>query len=212
MINTFTPRRNRVAKLAATGLVLFFAAPAVLAQTGFYAGAGIGLSSLQAALAGEEFDSTDFSYKVFAGFNFDVPFVDFGVEGGYVDLGSVSATLPSETGDLRLDYDAAGWSAFAVGAVDVGPLAVFAKAGLIRSNIDLSSSADGVPVDDLGGIGDVVGDITLVGAGDDSTDFAAGVGARFGIGPIAVRGEVEYFAIEALDATWLFSTSAVWRF
>jgi hypothetical protein len=182
-----------VAAFASALFALTGLAGGASAQTGFYAGAGLGLSSLQADIATNGFedfdlDENEFAWKAFAGFNLDVPFVDFAVEGGYVDLGSPSVDVLGE----NLSIDATGWNAFAVGAVDVGPLALFAKLGLVAWDAEVTA-----------------GDFDV---NDDGTDIAYGVGARIGLGPIQLRGEAEFFEIDAVDSSYLISASAVWQF
>ncbi len=182
---------------AAAALLLLAGALAPLgearAESGPYVGIGLGVSSLQADLPDQsdfvDFDENEFAWKAFAGFNIDVPFVDFAVEAGYVNLGSPSVdVLGSE-----FAVDSSGWNAFAVGAVDVGPFAVFAKLGAVAWDVDLT--ADGI---DLGS--------------DDGTDLAFGIGARVGIGPVQVRGEAEFFQIDVIDDSYLLSASLVWQF
>lgn len=166
------------------------------AQTGLYVGGGIGVTDQQVALdplgdvgvvASED---NELAWKVFAGISLDVPFIDLAVEAGYVDLGSPSADLQ---GVSEASLDTTGFDAFAVGAIDVGPFAVFGKVGLVAWDLDISTPL----TPDLG---------------DSGTDFAGGVGARFTIGKLALRAEAEYFAIDEVDDSYLLSTSLVWNF
>ncbi len=167
------------------------------AQTGLYVGGGIGFTGQQLALEplGEltvsAIEDNGFAWKAFAGINLDVPFIDLAVEAGYVDLGSPEASLQ---GVNEASLDTTGFDAFAVVALDAGPAAVFAKLGVVVWDLDIST----VPaVPDLG---------------DSGTNLAGGIGARFSIGPIQLRGEAEYFAIDQVDDSYLLSTSVVWQF
>lgn len=169
-------------------------APEAAAETGLYVGGGIGNSTLQIDVADPTFedvariDENDFAWKVFGGFNFDVPFIDLGVEVGYMDLGEATTdALGSAIG-----VEATGITAYGVAAIDPGPLSLFAKAGVV--NWDATVFGPDFSFD------------------EDGTDPAVGVGAAVGLGPVQVRGEFEYFDVDDLDDTYLFSASVIWRF
>ncbi len=158
------------------------------AESGFYVGAGLGASSFQVDeddAFGLDLDGNDFAWKVFGGYNVDLPFIDLGVEGGYMDLGAPTV----------VDLDATGWTAYAVGAVDAGPFAVFAKVGVVAWDLESANV--------------VIGGFAI---DDDGVDVAFGGGARVELGPVHVRGEAEFFAIEEVDTSFLLSLSAVWQF
>lgn len=170
--------------------------PLARAETGPYIGVGLGVSNLQADAPLVELDDVslaaldgnEFAWKVFGGFNFDVPFVDVGVEVGYVDLGEYDETVLEESVSLSAE----AFTAYGVAAVDPGPFSVFGKIGVVNWDADISSVS--------------------LNRENDGTDLALGAGAAFGIGPAQVRGEFEYFNVEDLEDTWLFSVSAIWRF
>jgi hypothetical protein len=185
--------RTPLAPLVLAG-TLPFLAPAAAADTGFYLGGGIGNSSLQADVdevsLGDvvRIDENDFAWKVFGGFNFDVPFVDLGVEVGYMDLGEVTVDVLGST----VGVEATGLTAYGVAAIDPGPFSLFAKAGVVNW------------------------DATVFGPGTsaeaDGTDPAVGAGLMFGIGPVQLRGEFEYFDVDDLEDSYLASASVIWRF
>jgi len=179
-------------------LALSLLATGASAQTGFYVGGGIGLTDQQVTLdpigdltqiALEDRDGL--AWKVFAGLNLDVPFIDLAIEAGYVDLGSPAAAVP---GASEASVDTTGFDAFAIAAWDVGPAAVFGKVGLVAWDLDVTTDPPAVDV------------------GESGTSFAGGVGARFNFGSLQLRGEAEYFAIDEVDDSWLLSTSLVWLF
>ncbi|MEO0972717.1 MAG: porin family protein [Pseudomonadota bacterium] len=181
---------------AAAGIALL--AVNAEAQTGFYAGGGIGFSDQQITLDAVSDltqialdDGQEFAWKVFAGINLDVPFINLGIEGGYVDLGSPQATVP---GASQASADTTGFDAFAVAALDVGPASVFGKVGLVAWDLDVSTSPLAADV------------------GESGTSFAGGVGAQFRIGKLQLRGEFEYFDISEVDDSFLLSTSLLWNF
>ncbi len=158
-----------------------------------YLGASVGQSGVELD-AGDPvqplvFDEEDFAWKAYGGFSFDLAVLNLGIEAGYVDLGGPSADVLGS----QVEVDADGFDAFAVLGVDLGPLGVFAKAGMIAW--DASVTVDGF---DAGS--------------DDGTDPAYGVGARIGLGSLDLRVEYEMFDIEDADDITLLSAGLVWRF
>ncbi|MEO0422110.1 MAG: outer membrane beta-barrel protein [Pseudomonadota bacterium] len=189
-------RNHVLGGLAAAGLALL--AVDAHAQTGFYVGGGIGFSDQQVTLDAVSDltqialdEGQEFAWKAFAGFNLDVPFINLGVEGGYVDLGSPQAVVPGAS-EASLDTD--GFDAFAVAAVDVGPLSIFGKVGLIAWDLDVTATPPAANV------------------GESGTNFAGGLGAQFRLGKLQIRGEYEYFDISEVDDSFLLSTSLLWNF
>jgi outer membrane immunogenic protein len=162
------------------------------ADSGFYVGGSVGSAGVEidAGDPGDpvSFDEDDFAWKVFGGYNFDLPFLDLGVEGGYVDLGGPSADI----GGTAFAVDADGLDLFGVVGVDLGPIGVFAKAGFIAW--DATASIDGV------------------GGSDDGTDPAYGIGAKFGFSSFAIRVEYELFDIEDTQDVAMISAGLVWTF
>lgn len=161
-------------------------------ESGFYLGAGVGQSSIgDIDIEGEElsFDGDDTAFKVFGGYNFGlIPFLDLAVEAGYVDLGEADDDVLG----TNVEIDANGFDVFGLVGVNLGPIGVFAKLGMIRWDAD--ASADGES------------------AGDDGTDPAYGIGARMKFGSIEVRAEYEYFDVEDVDDASMLSASGVWTF
>jgi outer membrane immunogenic protein len=162
------------------------------ADSGFYVGGSVGSAGVEidAGDPGDpvSFDEDDFAWKVFGGYNFDLPFLDLGVEGGYVDLGGPSADI----GGTSFAVDADGLDLFGVAGVDLGPIGVFAKAGFIAW--DATASVNGV------------------GGSDDGTDPAYGIGAKFGFSSFAIRAEYEFFDIEDTQDVAMISAGLVWTF
>lgn len=165
-----------------TGALL--AAPATSfagADSGFYIGGGVGDASVD--VKAEDFDESDSAYKVFGGYNFGViPLIDLAVEASYVDFGT-----PSQGG---VDVEITGLNAFGLAGLSFGPFGIFAKAGVIDWDVDVSGNA----VDS-----------------DSGTDPAYGVGARFALGSFAVRAEYELYDVDQADVEML-SVSAVFTF
>ena len=184
--------RTRVACLAATLVVgVMLMAPSD-ASADAYIGASIGQAGVElddASLPGMTFNEDDMGWKAFIGYEFGLPLVSLGIEGGYVDLGNPSGDV---LGSL-VDVDADGLSAFGTLGVNLGPLGVFAKYGVI--SWDASITVDGL---DAGS--------------DDGSDPAYGVGAKIGLGPLDIRAEYEIFDIDDTDDVSMVSLGVVWTF
>ena len=156
--------------------------PALAADNGIYLGAGIGYSNV-------DVDDFDFSgdatgYKVIAGWRV----LDWlAVEGNYVGVGEVDDEVEGE--DVEADID--GFTLSALVFMPVGPVDLFARAGLFSWNADFS-------FDDIN-------------SGDDGTDFVLGVGAQFRLGSLALRAEFERFELDQAS-TNMFTAGVTWTF
>jgi hypothetical protein len=162
------------------------------ADSGFFIGGSVGNAGYEIDVSDPNnpvtFDEDDFAWKAFLGYNFDLTLLNLAVEGGYVDLGGPSATLLGS--DFAVDAD--GLDAFVVLGVDLGPVGVFAKAGAI--SWDAEVTVDGID------------------ASDDGTDPAYGIGAKIGLGSFALRVEYELFDIEDTEDVSMISAGLVWTF
>lgn len=151
---------------------------------GLYLGASVGESDVHVSRSSIDvpaFSGKDFAFKGIVG----VRFLDWlAVEGNYVDLGKPD--------NARLKADANGVSAFAVGYKEVGPVDLFAKAGLIDWKSRITS--DGVRVDK-----------------HDGTDLAYGVGVQVGL-PLLfkIRAELERFEVDR--GANLLTVGVIWTF
>jgi hypothetical protein len=171
--------------------------PASAADNGFYLGASIGGSSIDVSDFDEELGDLDFSdgdaaYKLFAGYRL-MSF--FGVEAGYVDLGSPSDTV-GDMNDINVKIGVKGWDAFAVGFLPIGPVDIFAKVGLISWDADIRAAFDDLEEDDS----------------DSGTDATWGLGVALRLGSFAVRAEAERFEIEDADKVYMFSVGGTFTF
>ncbi len=187
MINTLR------AALIACALLAFGAASA--AETGFYIGGNVGNAGVELDFADEgfdlpDFDEDDFAWKVFGGYNFGLAGpIDLGIEGGYVDFGAPSGTVL----DVPVEIDPTGWNIFGVGGFELGPVGVFAKLGYVAWDIEAA-----------------VADVNV--GSDDGSDLAWGVGARFNLASIEVRGEYESYDIEDADRVDMISVGIAFYF
>ena len=156
------------------------------ADSGFYIGGSAGGATLEADLNDigvpglpSSIDEDDTAIKVFAGYNFDLPVIDVGVEAGYVDFGEPD--IDTALGTVLVD--SSGINVWGIAALDVGPAQVFGKLGMISWDIDASF------LDASGS--------------DDGTDIGYGLGVRFGLGPVRIRGEYELYDADDSDIAML---------
>src|SRR4029079_11616963 len=120
---------RRIALLSA----LFAIALPSAARANMYFGASAGQATTEDNVGNFHFEDDTNAWKVYGGFRF---FKFLGVEAGYVDLGS-----PQDSGKgVTWKADTKAYDAFAVGALPLGPVEVFAKWGIVAldSNIDVN--------------------------------------------------------------------------
>jgi outer membrane immunogenic protein len=188
-------RRFSTIAAAAACLAIVPVAKAV-ADAGFYAGGSLGTATVETDIPNSatvdevfEFDEDDLGWKAFGGYNFGLEFLALAIEGGYVDLGKPSGTIL----DSALEVDVTGWDVFGLAGLQLGPIGVFAKAGVI--SWDIEATVDGI---ESGGV--------------DGTDPAYGVGVRFNLGSLEMRGEYEMFDLDNVDDVYMLSAGLVWTF
>ena len=181
--------------LGAIALTAVLAAPeAAEADDGFYIGVGAGGATLEADLGPSAFpslpseiDEDDTAIKVFGGYNWDLPVVTLGVEAAYADFGEPDIDI---AGDLLL-IDTTALKLWGTAAINVGPVDVFGKLGTIMwdSEAEFLGSSDST----------------------DGSDMGYGVGARFAIGSLELRGEYEVYDLDGADLSML-SLGVAYRF
>lgn len=190
--------KNAMARLTAAGTlaVLLLPASAAMADSGFFVGGSVGNAALEVEIGDQQagfftFDESDFAWKGFVGYLFDLPLVDFGVEAGYVDFGNPSASISS----IEYDLDPNGWNLWGTAGLDLGPLGVYAKIGYIAWDVE----------------GRTVGEISES-VKEDGSDLGYGVGAKIDIGALQFRGEFESYDIEDAEKLDMVSVGLVWQF
>jgi len=166
----------------------------VYADGGWYVGGSIGQSSVEFDFdeGGDDafgLNDNDNAWKVFGGYVLDLPLVDLGVEGGYVDFGSVSESVSM----LSAQADVTGVNLWGVAGIDVGPIGVFGKLGAVAWDLD----------------GRVSG-IANLSIDDNGTDIGYGLGAKFMLFSLEFRAEYERYQVE--DGVDMFSVGATWVF
>jgi OmpA-OmpF porin, OOP family len=171
---------NHVAKslLAASVAAACCAAAPAQAQlqfgrmdTGLYLGGAVGASRFKDGCDNVPVscDRTDTAWKAFAGYQFTRY---IGIEGGYVDMGKITAD--GVTGGVFVDANAKvrGVELVGVGTYPINDkFAVYGKLGAIRSRVSVSAT------------GVVPGFASTVSQSSRSTDFTFGVGARYFLTP-----------------------------
>ena len=162
-------------------------------ESGFYVGGSLGTASVDYSendpdLGEFSIDDDDSAYKVFAGYNFGlVPFLNIAVEGSYIDFGSQEGEINNVP---SFSIDSTAWSGFGLVGFDLGPVGLFAKAGMASWDSDFNT-----PID----------------TSESGTDPAYGLGAKIQLGSIAVRGEYELFDLDGVDIDY-FSVGASFTF
>jgi OOP family OmpA-OmpF porin len=189
-------RKLALSALLATSLA---AGTAYSAEPGFYLGGAVGQARLDTdakdlGYKGDEGNYTlkddSSAWKAFIGYNWGVlPWLNVGLEGGYKDLGNFRQNTPNGT----LRADPAGWDAFVVGSVPVGPVDLFAKVGGIALNRDVNSPQFGQ--DD-----------------DDDNQLAYGVGVAYNVGHLGLRLEAEGFDDNEMDDFYMISAGLTYHF
>jgi hypothetical protein len=162
-----------------------------LADSGFYIGAAAGGATQDIELGGPpEIEEDDTGFKVFGGYQFDMPVVDLSVELGYVDFGE--AEINTAAGEVV--FDPTVINLWGIAGFEVGPVDLFAKLGVIAWDLETSTFAGRVS--------------------DDGADFGFGLGAGFDIGKVQIRGEYEVYDTSEADVSMLsmLSLGVVYRF
>ena len=185
--------RSLAALIAASLLALSGTA---MADSGFYVGGSVGNATLEANFEdpldpGNDFtfDESDFSWKAYGGYNFDLPVINLGVEGGYRSLGGPSVTIAAQS----FGIDITAWDVFGVAGFDLGPVTVFGKLGIISWDAEVS--------------------VAGIDAGsEDDQDTAYGVGASFNLGSLQLRAEYEMFDVSDVEDLYMLSAGFVYTF
>ena len=160
--------------------------PAAAENTGFYAGAGIGFSELDAGGGGISFDDDDTGWKLFGGYDVSP---NIAVEVFWVDLGDFSDTVLG----VPVKFEVDGIGAAGVGSLPVSDMfSVHAKLGIWAWDAEARAGA--------------------VSADDDGADIMFGLGGSYTPGgAFSVRLEWERYTADSDDAD-LFAISGVYHF
>ena len=193
MIQQFLANRRGPWSVTAAVLASFIVFAPAESQADAYIGASIGQSYIEldagTPTVPVAFDEDDFGWKAMIGYEFDFAVITLGVEADYVDFGAPSGDVLGS----QIEVDVNGFAGFGTAGFNLGPVGVFAKYGVI--SWDASINIDGF---DAGS--------------DDGTDPAYGVGVKFGLASVEVRGEYEIYDIEDSEDVAMVSVGIVWRF
>lgn len=162
--------------------------PALAADNGIYFGGSLGranveIDNVRIGSTVEDFKGDDIAFKLIAGIR---PLDWLAVEASYVNFGEPKDRIAGQ----RIKADGDGISAFAVGFLPVGPIDVFAKAGLITWDSKLARSSFDA----------------------DGTDLAYGVGVQFRLLGLSLRAEYEIFDAEDVEDLNMLSVGLTYTF
>lgn len=183
MINSI---RETAFKLAGLLLMAAMLPVAAHADSGLYIGGSAGGATIEANLGGitipglpSSIDEDDTALKAFIGYQFELPVLTLGIEGGYVDLGEPDVDI---LGD-QLRVDVTGVNLWGIASLDLGLFDVFGKLGYISWDVEADYLGSNVS--------------------DDGSDLGYGLGAAFYLGPLQIRGEYEIYDLEDTDVSML---------
>ena len=205
MYNVPTGRARSFKWAASLACLMVSALPITPARAlnplGVYVGGAFGQARVDAtAPTGSGFRENHSAFKVMVGLR---PISMLGVELAYGDFGHPSHL----NGFLATDVTMKGASAFGIFYLPVPIVDIYAKAGVarLRSTVNTTAVCALAPV----------GYCTLINSPSpiSRTDvgFAAGAGAQFKVGGLAIRGEYERFNA-AGGYPGLFSVGLMWTF
>jgi hypothetical protein len=183
---------SRIPAVAAL-LALSLAPPALRAENELYGGLGIGYSTF-------EVDSVDFEGSAFAVRQFlGITWGDYlGLEGGFIDFGTVNDRIADQPGQQTLNdgIETWGYNLSAVARYPINEeLHAIAKVGMIRWDSEATIEPFPLP------------------AKVDGDDILWGVGLDFrGSGRVHVRVEGEFVNIEFADSWWVLTASVIYAF
>lgn len=158
------------------------------ADNGIYVGGGVSQSKVDDILD-TDLKIDDTAWKAIVGIR---PLDFLAVEANYMDLGSESRNL----GPVSVDADAKAFGAFGLLylPLPVPFIDVYAKAGLVRWELESNST---------GGLFDL---------DDNGTEFAYGGGAQLNFGSLSARLEYETFDIDNTDGLELVTLGLTYTF
>ena len=189
-------RQAAILLAGSIGLALA-SATAAAAEPGFYVGASAGWSFVHASgrtqVASQPvafgLDDGAFASKGYAGVQI-LPWV--GVEGGYVDLGTLNDSTPG----TDVSATSHGWDGFVVGSLPITFVDLFAKVGYISYDANLTATTAN-------------GRSRISSSGDG---LAYGAGIVLNVDHVAVRAEAERFRMNELDDPYMVSVGVALRF
>lgn len=175
---------NKIQMISAILLTLGLTSNA-FAENGFYGGASIGQSTIDACEGVTNCDDEDTSWKVFGGWKMNS---NIAFEAAWVDFGEISGSVDG----LAISAEADGLTLASKGVLPINEqFGVFGKFGVI--------------------MWDAKGGAAAAGINDDGTDLMYGLGAQHMLtDQFGIIGEWEWYDIDSdID---LFSIGAIYKF
>jgi hypothetical protein len=163
--------------------LLACSATAGAADNGIYLGASLARSMVDIDQGLLEVDDDDDGFKIIAGVR---PLDWLAIEANYIDFGT------ARDGAVSAENDA--FSAYAVGFFTLGPVDLFGKLGLVKSDASVR----------VRGLGEVFD--------EDGTDPTYGFGVQFRVLSISLRAEYEIYDVDNVDDLNLFSIGFTYTF
>lgn len=156
-------------------------------DSGLYIGGSIGQGSMDTGDVDFNIDEDATGYKIIAGYNFGlVPTVDLAVEVDYRDFGSF------ENSNIDYQSDITTFDVYGLVGMNFGPLGVFGKLGFSDSDMDGVFDGDNFSSSD--------------------SNSTYGVGAKIGLGSLAIRAEYEVFDLDDVDDLSMLSVGLIVTF
>ena len=140
-------------------------------DTGLYLGGSVGASKFRTSCddVPVSCDDKDTGWKLFAGYQFTD---NFAVEGGYTDLGKVTANGIVSGAAASAEAKAKGWEFVGVASFPIyDRFSIYGKAGVFRAKADVSVTAT------------VPGFSATLSTSEWSTDFTFGAGVKYSFTP-----------------------------
>lgn len=163
--------------------LLACSATAGAADNGIYLGASLARSMVDIDQGLLEVDDDDNGFKIIAGVR---PLDWLAIEANYIDFGTARDGIVSAENDA--------FSAYAVGFFTAGPVDLFGKIGLVKSDASVR----------VRGLGEVFD--------EDGTDPTYGFGVQFRVLSISLRAEYEIYDVDNVDDLNLFSIGFTYTF
>lgn len=182
---------SRKAAMTALSAALLMSAGAYAQDaepTGFYIGGGLTQSRFDNDdFEVDDIDDEDNSWKIILGAR---PHRNFAVEANYVNFGESGQPSVEAGGPFQADAD--GFAVFGLAIAPIGPVELYAKAGIAR-------------IDAKGNVGAVFFE-------DKATEFAYGAGIQFRLGRVGLRAEYEKYDTDVVGDLDLITAGITFSF